>query len=46
VTIASGLLGIVYSAVRKDPGGGFGVSSWMVALLALTIAYLQLKPRM
>jgi hypothetical protein len=46
VTTISGLLGIVYSAVRKDPGGGFGMASWIVALFALVIAYLQLKPRM
>lgn len=45
VTTTSGLLGIAYSVVRKDPGGGFGMASWVVGLLALAIAYLQLKPR-
>lgn len=46
VTTTSGLLGIAYSVVRKDPGGGFGMASWIVALLSLAIAYLQLKPRL
>jgi hypothetical protein len=46
VTTTSGLLGIGYSVVRKDPGGGFGMASWILALLALSIAYLELKQRM
>ena len=46
VTIAGGLLGIVYSVVCKDTGGGFGIASWVIAVLALTVKYLELKPRM
>jgi hypothetical protein len=45
VTTISGLLGTTYSVVRKDPGGGFGMASWMVSLLGLAITYLQLKSR-
>ena len=44
VTSLSGLLGFFYSVIRKDLGGGFGMVTWVVSILGLAIAYLQLKP--
>lgn len=46
VVTLSGALGIIYSVVREDPGGGFGMASWMVAWLTCAVTCLQLKPRM
>ena len=40
----SAVLGIVYSAVAHDVGGGFGMAAFLGALPALGIAVLQLRP--
>jgi hypothetical protein len=44
VVAFSGILGLIYSIVKKDPGGGFTMAGYLVTLIFLGFAYLQAKP--
>jgi hypothetical protein len=42
----SGVLGVIYSIVKKDPGGGFTMAGFLVTLIFVGFAYLQAKTTM
>ena len=42
-SLVSGIVGVIYS-IAKDPGAGFTIAAWLVSVIGLAVACLQLLP--